>query len=79
MVVSPCTTFTLPEKVALLFLVAHFERRRLDLDWLIAVLRKALHRIWHAGHRALRHGVSRRDQRECRGRKTPREELHHLR
>ena len=62
-----------------LFLVAHFERGRLDLNRLVAVLRKALHRIRHARHGALRQGVTGGDQRERkrRGRKTAREELHH--
>src|SRR3954452_1605018 len=63
----------------LLFLVAHFERRRLDLNRLVAVLRKALHRVRHARHGALRQGVTGGDQRERKrcGRKTAREELHH--
>ena len=43
-----------------LFLVAHFERRRLDLNRLVAVLRRAMHRIWHARHGALRTWLRRR-------------------
>src|SRR6202021_3775874 len=41
-----------------LFLVAHFKRGRLNLDRLIAILRKTLHRIGHTGYRALRTGTT---------------------
>src|SRR6185437_8837997 len=50
-----------------LFLVAHFERSRFDLNGLVAILRKSLHRIRHALHRALRSGVTAHDQRERKG------------
>src|SRR5439155_4302076 len=62
-----------------LFLVAHLELRRFDLDRLIAVLRKALHRIGYARHRALRAGAARREQCERKGHcgETARRKLHH--
>ena len=41
-----------------LFLVAHLKRGGFDLDRLVAVLRETLHRIGHAGHRALRAGFT---------------------
>src|SRR5947209_2560992 len=40
-----------------LLLVAHLERRRFDLDRLVAVLRKALHGVGDILHRALRGAV----------------------
>src|SRR6202008_3345521 len=43
-----------PRERRFLLLVAHLERRRLDLDRLGAVLRKTLHRVGHACRRALR-------------------------
>ena len=64
MVVSPCTTFTLPEKVASFFLVAHLERGGFDLDRLIAILRKALHGVGHTLDRALPSGFTGSDRRE---------------
>ena len=51
---------------SLLFLVAHLKRSGFDLDRLVAVLRKALHRIGHALHRALRDGLA-PDHRERQG------------
>src|ERR1019366_8133633 len=49
-----------------LFLVAHLERGGFDLYRLVAILRKALHGIGHALHRALRAGVTGGDHRECK-------------
>jgi hypothetical protein len=55
-----------------LALVAHFQRRRFDLDRLIfilAALEQALHRRRRSRPRCLRRGQSRRQQRECHGTK----------
>ena len=68
MVVSPCTTFTLPENVASFFL-SRISSNWLapDLDRLVAVLRETLHRIGHARDRALRKGRTGSDHRERKG------------
>src|SRR4030095_3645836 len=49
------------------FLVAHLKRGGFDLDRLVTVLRKALHRVRHAVHRALRTGVAHSHHRERQG------------
>src|SRR5229473_5682049 len=48
-----------------LFLVAHLERGGFDLDRLVAILRKSLHGIGHALHRALGTGFTGGDHRRC--------------
>ena len=63
MVVSPCTTFTLPLKVATLSLSRTSSRERFDLHRLTAILLKALQRV----RRVVGAGLRRRATRDiCR-------------